>query len=145
MKKIISQYLLLLLPELCFAANQEIIDQQIMNAEYTIAAFECSILAIDPIIKNKFTQLGYEKGHEFIAYIEANYEQYEKKMIGKISNIWSMVDGPSADFILGRVYQDSFYQIAHYYQPDQFDYNAWLKMKVKMYQQKNCHVLHYRK
>jgi hypothetical protein len=36
MKKIISHYLLLLLPELGFAANQEIIDQQIMNAEYTV-------------------------------------------------------------------------------------------------------------
>jgi hypothetical protein len=106
-KVIITTILLLMFAN--FAAAQDSKEYAAMGTE-AWSAFECSSLAShikDTKEAERLFLFGYEQGKKFIRAIKANKIEKEDISSGVPMIMLLLLQGPSEDFMLGRIYENA--------------------------------------
>ena len=126
---------------LCPAAvahAQSKFDAQVKNSFLALSAFECSIVATDPKEIERLFTLGLSAGRQFLQFAQSDRDTHGKALGEKIAVLWHLKPGPTADFILGRIYDDLTREI---YKDFTSDERLWNMKKEALYRTKNCALL----
>ena len=99
---------------------------------------ECANLAADDAGSVRLGQIALIAGRRFLDVISEMSDE-ERKIAGKdISGLWRAVPGPSADFILGRVWQEVEHNVSRSLGDDT---SRWEREKARKYSEKNCTII----
>jgi hypothetical protein len=112
-------------------------ERLIKNSLLSLSAFQCSIVATDSKERERLFNLGLQSGRNFVELVRNKPESY-KKAHSKIPMVWSMVVGPTSDFILGQIYSQFETEIYKKYEQDE---KLWNLIKDNMYRDKNCALI----
>jgi hypothetical protein len=112
-------------------------DEQLKNAFLTTSAFSCAIVSTDEMESDRLFMLGLNAGREFLHFNKTETALYPT-IASKVPMIWSLMPGPTSDFILGRIFEHIQREIHREYSSDK---EVWRLKKQRMYQTQNCRLL----
>jgi hypothetical protein len=116
------------------------LEKQVKNSRLAISAFQCSFVAEDKKEQERLFQLGLNAGRDFLEFIKANPSKYEVEFFNeKVPTFWFVTDGPTTDFVLGRIYEEHKNEI--YKSLPRRNMELRKIKKEKLYHKKNCALL----
>jgi hypothetical protein len=145
---IITTVLLLMFAN--FAAAQNSKEYAAMGAE-AWSAFECSSLAShikDSKEAERLFLFGYEQGKKFIRALKANKIEKNDVSNGVPIGVLLLLQGPSEDFMLGRIYENAQENALKEVLRTDGNFNSEENQKIiaeREFQKRNCQLIGKRK
>jgi hypothetical protein len=107
------------------------------NARLTVSAFQCAVVAPDSKERERLFNMGLKAGRDFASRARDRGDLYER-VRNDIPWLWTAVEGPSVDFIVGRIYEQLEAGIYKEYDSDK---TRWDMIKGNHYRQRNCALI----
>ena len=120
------------------ASESPEIERQLKNSVFALGAFECSFLAPNSELSEKYFIAGLSAGRQFLEYTRKNVELSQKYLSPKAPFIWLLMKGGSDDFVLGQIYARSMRDA---YKDFPADTGLWKQKKEERFSERNCYVM----
>ncbi len=118
------------------------VEMQIKNAFLTLSAFECAVVSPNDKETERLFTIGLKAGRDFVQFVRSNPDLSLKTIMPKVPILWSMTSGPTADFIIGRIYEERMNEVMdEIYKKYPLDEELRKMKKQDIYQTKNCALL----